>query len=312
VERYLRLPEGTETRAEKVEPLFRHYLISLIISSALWATLPFFMGYVPSTYHFLIYAMVVTITYGATMSIGPLTPLFVLFVLPMNLTMMDQLIQHGDPVYDAAALFLIVTLFFAVKAAKMHFFNFEGLVRKEIRAQQERRIFERRATYDTLTGLPNRFKFFDHLEHVLTRATTRGERVALFFVDLDHFKQINDTYGHLVGDKVLEIIGKRLASMVRNDDLAARLAGDEFVVVVEHVSDDAALTRIAEKLQNALGAPIALQKLQLHIRPSIGIAKFPEDGEVARDLVKAADAAMYRSKREKAPYCFAGEEKEKR
>jgi diguanylate cyclase (GGDEF)-like protein len=310
VERYLQLPEDAQNRADQVETLLRHYLFSLAITSALWAGLPFFMGYMPAEHHFLIYALVVTLTYGATMSIGPLTPVFVLYVLPMNLTLMAQLFRHGDPVYNAAALFLIVILFFSAKAARMYFFNYKALVRKENDAQVAKRFFEKKATHDALTGLPNRFRFFGHLEKALTRANKNGERVALFFIDLDHFKQINDTYGHQVGDKVIEIIGKRLAASVRDGDLPARLAGDEFVIVVEHAPDDASLARIAKKIHDALAAPMALQAACLHIRPSIGIARFPENGKAVGDIVKAADTAMYQSKRAKTPYCFADKVKE--
>ncbi|MHB1678537.1 MAG: diguanylate cyclase domain-containing protein [Sulfuriferula sp.] len=151
---------------------------------------------------------------------------------------------------------------------------------------------------DVLTDTPNRALMSDRLENALTMAQRRGTRVAVLFVDLDHFKQINDTLGHTVGDKVLQLVARRLESVVRDSDTVSRQGGDEFLVLLAEVSQLADVTLIAANMLAALAAPSHVDNLVLHLSASLGIAIYPEDGGDAMTLINRADDAMYRSKKQ--------------
>ena len=148
----------------------------------------------------------------------------------------------------------------------------------------------RQAVTDALTGLPNRRLFLDRAERALAGATRTGEQVAVMIIDLDRFKEVNDTLGHQSGDVLLQEIGRRLAAVVRESDTVARLGGDEFAVLLPGVADAAAVEAVAEALGQAIAEPIVLGKLSLDIEASIGVACFPGDGQD----VGAAPAARRR------------------
>ncbi|MDP9109715.1 MAG: EAL domain-containing protein, partial [Pseudomonadota bacterium] len=154
----------------------------------------------------------------------------------------------------------------------------------------------RLAHSDELTGLPNRARFLQDLTHALARAARSGKQVGLLFMDLDRFKNINDTLGHDAGDRVLCEVARRLREVVRDADLVARLGGDEFVVVAENCSGTAALTGIAQKLLDRIAQSIDIDKQQFHLSASIGISVYPDDGKDIHALIKNADVAMYRVK----------------
>lgn len=151
------------------------------------------------------------------------------------------------------------------------------------------------ALYDAMTGLPNRTLFMDRLKQATANAERNERRLAILFMDLNRFKEINDTQGHGVGDQVLIEIGRRLQSAVREEDTLARLAGDEFAVVAE-ASDHMAAAIIAERLQQTLAEPVEVNGHTFSVGVSIGIAFYPEDGITGDDLLKHADIAMYRAK----------------
>ncbi len=150
---------------------------------------------------------------------------------------------------------------------------------------------------DALTGLPNRLLFNDRLETTLLEAHRSGEMFALLFVDLDRFKNINDSLGHSVGDQVLLAVSKRLRAAVRGSDTVARYAGDEFTLILRHIVLREDVLRIAEKLVRAMEAPLTLDDgSELRITASIGISFYPDDASDAESLVKHADVAMYNAK----------------
>ena len=151
------------------------------------------------------------------------------------------------------------------------------------------------ALYDPMTGLPNRTFFKDCLEHALASAKRCVHRVAVLFVDLDRFKEINDTQGPEVGDKVMIEVGRRFQAAVAEEKILARLAGDEFAVVAE-ATDRIAAVIIAKRLQQVLEEPIAVNGHSFLVTASIGVAFYPDDGSTGEDLVKRADTAMYRAK----------------
>lgn len=152
------------------------------------------------------------------------------------------------------------------------------------------------AHYDSLTGLPNRTLFMQRLEHALDIAERPGRSLELLFLDLDHFKQINDTLGHAAGDMVLQETARRLQSTLRESDTVARLAGDEFVVLVENVDEPQRGGIIAEKILAAFTPPFMPLGEPLTVGTSIGISSFPSDGTDAKTLLKSADTAMYNAK----------------
>ncbi len=152
------------------------------------------------------------------------------------------------------------------------------------------------ANYDNLTGLPNRSLLLDRLQHALYQATQNNTRVGLFFIDLDRFKQVNDSLGHEAGDELLVALGKRLENLVRKSDTVARLGGDEFVVILEGVGDAQVLGHVAQEIIFALGQSILLANQEVSVSASIGISLFPDDAQRPTDLLKNADIAMYHAK----------------
>jgi diguanylate cyclase (GGDEF)-like protein/PAS domain S-box-containing protein len=164
----------------------------------------------------------------------------------------------------------------------------------------KRKVAEERvqflAYYDALTGLPNRTLLQDRLVKALDSALRRKERVALLFLDLDRFKDINDSFGHSFGDLLLQIIAARFKSGVRKQDTVGRLGGDEFLIVLTNVKEIAYASFVAERLMRAMSAKFVIQGRSLSISCSIGISIFPEDGMDSESLLKNADAAMYSAK----------------
>ena len=166
----------------------------------------------------------------------------------------------------------------------------------EVRASEDR--LRRLAYHDQLTGLYNRNAFVESLRHALLRAAAAGERVALLYLDLDRFKRINDTLGHVTGDLLLREIAERIRAALRPQDQGARLGGDEFVLLLDGALQNATAPRVAHALLAAVRRPLVIEGRRLHVTASIGIAMFPEDGGDAATLLKHADAAMYLAKQQ--------------
>ncbi len=152
------------------------------------------------------------------------------------------------------------------------------------------------AQHDPLTGLPNRALFSDRLNQELARAKRQNGRFAMVFLDLDHFKPINDNYGHDVGDQVLRWVARQLQNCVRAADTVGRLGGDEFVVLLAQRSESEAILALTEKFHQALRQPFVVEGHELTISCCIGVAIYPDDGTDALTLTKGADNAMYRAK----------------
>ncbi|WP_374351583.1 diguanylate cyclase domain-containing protein [Chitinimonas sp.] len=152
------------------------------------------------------------------------------------------------------------------------------------------------AFYDTLTALPNRFLFAEHIEQALRQQQRRGDVLALMFIDLDDFKQVNDNYGHDAGDELLRVVAKRLVACVRASDTVSRQGGDEFMVLLGNLTDRHAAIQVAEKMLASLAEPVELDGQQLRVRASIGIAICPEHGDNTASLRRHADIAMYQAK----------------
>lgn len=153
------------------------------------------------------------------------------------------------------------------------------------------------ALYDQLTSLPNRELFQDRMFTALARAEREKGLLALLYLDLDKFKHINDSFGHSVGDNILQQAARRLQQAIRQSDTAARFGGDEFVILLEHLQDEATAWQLAEKIRLALCQPYLINGQHIIINPSIGIALYPQHGQAQKELVLSADEAMYLAKK---------------
>ncbi len=152
------------------------------------------------------------------------------------------------------------------------------------------------ALYDNLTGLPNRILFRDRLEQAIRQAARQNKMAAVMFIDLDHFKDVNDSMGHNAGDMLLRKVSQRLLSVTRSTDTVARLGGDEFTVALQNVPSLDVICQLSQKLIDAFSEPFAIETMSIFVTASIGVAVYPGDAEKADDLLKHADMAMYHAK----------------
>lgn len=162
--------------------------------------------------------------------------------------------------------------------------------------KQVEELLVHRASHDSLTSLPNRTYFAELLEQALSEAAINHENIAVLFLDLDGFKSVNDTYGHRTGDHVLTAVGRRIQSCLRPDDVAARMGGDEFTVMLRDMPDASDATGIAYRIMQSLSEPFAIDGIEVSISASIGISTYMSGQDNPLDLLHEADSAMYRAK----------------
>ncbi|MBE0681462.1 MAG: diguanylate cyclase [Anaerolineales bacterium] len=168
----------------------------------------------------------------------------------------------------------------------------DDLSKAQVKAEEA----QQNALQDGHTGLPNRVSFEQSLDQGLIQAQRHGWGLAVLFIDIDKFKNINDSYGHDLGDQVLQMVADRLKSFVRDEDIVSRWGGDEFVCLLLEVKQEADVTRLAEKMINRIAEACKFNGIAFSIRASIGIAIYPADGDTADVLFKNADTAMYKAK----------------
>jgi diguanylate cyclase (GGDEF)-like protein len=184
-------------------------------------------------------------------------------------------------------------------------------MQQQIRAQfanleQKQAELDRLASHDALTGLPNRRLFLEHLQQAMSRAKRHQGKLAVLFIDLDNFKDINDTVGHAAGDAVLHTIGQRLGHLLREVDTVARLGGDEFIILLDDVDDVQAIEHVAQRVLEAMVTPVPYGDEDLVCGGSVGIARYPHDAHNVTELIASADKAMYRAKNGgRQRLCFA-------
>jgi diguanylate cyclase (GGDEF)-like protein/PAS domain S-box-containing protein len=155
------------------------------------------------------------------------------------------------------------------------------------------------AFYDPLTQLPNRNLYFDRVSQMLGAVKsdpTRIENITIMYMDLDKFKRVNDTYGHCVGDKLLKMVGKRLASIIRPSDVVARIGGDEFTALLMSVNNQLSVSKLAERIVENIEKPFIIDNHQIQVSISIGVSLFPKDATTVDLLIAKADKAMYKAK----------------
>lgn len=176
--------------------------------------------------------------------------------------------------------------------------QFLSTIARDITERKElEKIIDRQANYDTLTDLPNR-RFFQNKLSSIFEAAVPGQKVAILFIDLDNFKNINDTYGHRIGDQLLQLTAIRLSDCVRKHDFICRFGGDEFIILLESIKDVAEIEHVAKRIIQEFHQPFLIDGLTIEATGSIGISIYPNHGQDEETLVKKADQAMYKIKRQ--------------
>ena len=191
----------------------------------------------------------------------------------------------------------------AVKDENVKVKYYDGMVEDITERKKWEQQLEHMATHDTLTGLPNRTLFKDRLKMAIEHARRKGQKLAVMLLDLDRFKDINDTLGHTVGDKLLQCVGDRLSSNLRRGDTVSRMGGDEFMLILPDIVRIEDAGKIAKKILIITREPFTFDNHELHITTSIGIAIYPNNGENTDILMRNADIAMYCAKEKGRDNC---------
>lgn len=202
-------------------------------------------------------------------------------------------VLHSETKGLLTILMLMGILLFLFSSIPSHLIA-NGIVKRRLHQQELIHL----ATFDQLTNLPNRFLFFDRLDQALKQASRYKRQFALLFLDLDGFKQVNDSLGHEAGDELLSQTAKRLVNAVRKADTVARLAGDEFTIILTDIQSPKDPENFAQKILTELSAPFTIQQKEVNITASIGIGIFSIGEETPETLLKKSDSAMYEAKRE--------------
>lgn len=184
-----------------------------------------------------------------------------------------------------------------IKDPRGNITNYVGIFSDITVIKHAEKHFTHLAHHDALTNLPNRLLFYDRLKQALIKANRHSQIVAIIFIDLDHFKPINDNLGHRIGDLVLQTVAERLKGCVREDDTVARFGGDEFIVILNNINQPTVVATVAQKIIATLSQEFLIEGHQLHIGASLGISIYPNNGRDGEILIKNADEAMYESKR---------------
>lgn len=213
---------------------------------------------------------------------------------------LSQVINNGAAIFESATLHKNGTLIPVEIHATIIRLHGDNVIFSAVRDISERKQAEekivRLAYYDYLTGLPNRRRLYDRLGDAMAHAGRCRQKLAVLFLDLDDFKQINDRYGHQIGDELLQEVALRLRNTLREADTAARIGGDEFIIVLTHLTHHFDPAVVAEKILHSLSAAFRIQGQLCHIGASIGISLFPDDSRVPDTLITFSDNAMYRAK----------------
>jgi diguanylate cyclase (GGDEF)-like protein/PAS domain S-box-containing protein len=196
----------------------------------------------------------------------------------------------------AGAISVVLMTISAVRDDAGQLTHYVGVFTDVTERKESEQHLEHLAHHDALTDLPNRSLFRDRLQQALKNSHRDNQSLALLFIDLDRFKEVNDVLGHIAGDQVLVEAARRIVSCVRTSDTVARMGGDEFTVVLQGLENHAAVERVVGKVIEALAAPYSVDLETANLSASIGIAIFPNDAQDLESLTKAADQAMYQAK----------------
>jgi diguanylate cyclase (GGDEF)-like protein len=251
---------------------------------------------------FLVFVLAgVTAGSAITMAVDRQVALY--FQMPVLLPLVARLALEGDAIHlGMSAMVLLYSTFLYVSVQRLSSHNAQNIELRLQALQREQQLFEsetrfrRLAQHDALTGLPNRLSLQASLPPLLAAAAASGNRVALLYLDLDDFKDVNDSRGHGCGDQMLVAVAQRLRSCVRADDLVARVGGDEFIVITQRAGNHGDVEHLAARICSALASPLDIEGEPVSTCASIGIGVYPEDGADTELLMKHADIALYQAK----------------
>lgn len=225
------------------------------------------------------------------------------FLLFHKLDQIDltQVIQTKERLitFIITIFFFILLIYYYFYARKYKRFIQDINTKLGVEVKDKTKELQYIANHDSLTQLPNRLLFLDRLEHAIEHAKRQNTNIAVFFLDLDRFKEVNDTYGHQKGDKLLQEISKKLQGCIREEDTISRLGGDEFTIILENVQkahEDSNIINVAKKIIQTMEEKIIIDGTDIYTTFSIGISIFPQDGSLPEILLRNADTAMYRAK----------------
>jgi diguanylate cyclase (GGDEF)-like protein len=281
----------------------KYYMMSIVVTGLLWGMTVIWFEQISKEYQYLMYAVIVGLTFASITTLGFVKEIYMAFTVPMLSILFFSFIGYSDQISQFAAMLIIVAYLYAHVAVVKFSDNFKTtMIEKErIREIQEeliqqKEIYNYQAHHDPLTGLPNRALFNDRLDQAIKKSKRNGTKVALFFLDLDRFKEINDTLGHNIGDEILINVANRLKAVMREGDTIARLGGDEFTVIMQDLKHEKDAAFLAEKIVETFKRAIIVESNALSITTSIGISLFPKNATEIQSLVRLADIAMYEAK----------------
>ncbi len=289
---------------EQVGHWWNQALLSATMSAITWAAASLFLFPLESLLHQLLFTFLVAgIAAGAVTTLSSIFPAILLFLLVDLLPLSWRFMMsdnHQEQLIGAMTLFFMLLLL--LSARRLNETIMETLTMRHEKSRAEATI-RHQALYDELTDLPNRRLLYSQLNREITRSRRHGHLGAILFLDLDYFKNVNDSLGHVVGDELLKQVAARLTGRLRNEDTVSRLGGDEFVILLPEIAKntDQALTNAhscASDLRKLFQDPFLVEGHTLHVSASMGIVLFPLDESTPGDLLQQADVAMYRAKDE--------------
>jgi diguanylate cyclase (GGDEF)-like protein len=287
-------PSASDTRVWR-----NRFLLGAFASGVAWGAAAVVLFPPDSLPHQVFVSFVIAgMVAGAVATLSPVMAAFALFAVPALAPVALQFLLREGPLHFPMS-FMAVLFGLAIMTVARHV---NGTMRENLRMSQRNVEL---AHFDALTGLPNRLMFAQSLDHALQRARRNDSLLALLFVDVDRFKNVNDALGHDAGDHLLREVALRMRNALRASDIVARFGGDEFIVVLEDLPEAAYAASVAAKLLDTLAEPMHIEGQEFHVTASIGIATCPQDARDARTLQKNADVAMFRAKAQgRNGFCF--------
>jgi len=298
------------TDFKEITSYIKKYQFCMLLSGLFFGLFQFGVQSLSIEYHFFILAVLIGLSSGAIYTIGEVLSIYLLYLVAMiGTSMLWMVLQEGDA-YNISVIMLLVSGFYSASTSVRYARNFKDMLIKEHIAKEhileqkiaQEKILEQqntlhyKANHDSLTDLPNRVLFEDRLNQGIEKAKRNKSVLAVYFIDLDNFKVINDSLGHDVGDMVLQAVAIRIKDILRSHDTLARWGGDEFTVVIEDLNDEHDASLLAQKILAVLKENFLIDNHELYVTTSIGISVFPKDSKDTQNLVKYADAAMYKAK----------------
>jgi diguanylate cyclase (GGDEF)-like protein len=280
----------------------RRAIANSLMSGVIWGSAAFLLVPLDNQDHqTIVIATLIGMAAGGVVTQVPLLPASIGFLLLVLVPLIAQLFAFGGPANVALGIMTTLFIFILATGSVRIHRNLTQSLELGLRQQHSRKIIEHLAFHDALTNLPNRRLLVERLTKDIARSKHHKHHGGLLFLDLDNFKNINDSLGHQQGDELLKQLAHRLDRCLRDEDTAARLGGDEFVLLMPELSDSQEIAvevalRMAQDVQKQLGQSFELNGDEIHMAASIGIALFPTHGDNADDLLKRADYAMYQAK----------------